>query len=111
MQKLTMRKSLAWLLLVICIQWLLPRELWHEFTNHQDTDDHQVVGNARINFSEQHEHCLILELSLPPVVHEDAQEVNFEQAYNRDFFIAENPAPVTIFITFDHARGPPSVKS
>ena len=106
---INMRKSIAWLLLAICLQWLLPRELWHELSHHHDTDDHGLVGAARLNFSEQHEHCLVLELSLPPVVHEETQEVNFEHDYYCAVYISETPEPVSVFLNEDNSRGPPSL--
>ena len=107
MQKLTCRKSIAWLLLAICLQWMLPRELWHELTHHHDTEDCQVAGNARLNFSEQHDHCLILELSMPPVVHEDAQTITFVRDFYHKCYSAVTPAPVFTFIITDNSRGPP----
>jgi len=66
---LELRKFISYLLLAICLQWIIPHELVHSLCNHHDTIDH-VNPTDRLSFGEHHEHCLILELSVPPMAHD-----------------------------------------
>ncbi len=59
------RQFFAWILLLLSVQWVVPRELWHSCASHEDTVDH-VSADGRLQLSSQHEHCAILELSSPP---------------------------------------------
>jgi hypothetical protein len=55
------------LLLLLWLQMLVPAALLHSFCEHHDTEHpHFSFG---LTISEQHHHCLVLELSLPSVTH------------------------------------------
>jgi hypothetical protein len=55
------------LLLLLWLQMLVPAGLLHSFCEHHDTEHpHFAFG---LTVSEQHHHCLVLELSLPSVTH------------------------------------------
>jgi hypothetical protein len=54
-------------LLLLWLQMLVPAGLIHSFCDHHDTEHpHFPYG---LTVSEQHHHCLVLELSLPSVTH------------------------------------------
>ena len=55
------------LLLLLWLQMLVPAALLHSFCEHHDTEHpHYSFG---LTISEQHHHCLVLELSLPSLTH------------------------------------------
>ncbi len=55
------------------MQVLIPASLWHYLCEHDDSEDCHVNSDVT-SITEQHQHCLVLELSLPAIFH---QENNF----------------------------------
>ena len=103
---LRLRKIIALFLLVLSLQWLLPAEIWHSLSSHEDTID-GLIANANTSVSDHHIHCLSLELSLPPM---------WKQQATAHFFIAGEIAifrnvthidPVKEYIFSFKGRGPP----
>lgn len=101
------RLSAAVLFLLLSLQVIVPAQLWHELSDHDDTHecDHP---SALISVSAQHTHCLVLELTLPGMLNE---EHGFAFSTN-EIQYCYSPAlvPSVVFIPVDRfeARGPPA---
>ncbi|CAN5615769.1 hypothetical protein BH11BAC2_BH11BAC2_15910 [soil metagenome] len=103
-----LRKISAIFLLALSLQWVVPRELWHELCEHTDSVDCQTTDNTT-SVSIQHEHCLVLELSLPPMWQE-AQHFNFiADADAASHFVNRDITPPAIIALVSGNRGPPSI--
>ena len=105
---LKLRKLISYLLLAISLQWIIPHELVHSLCNHHDTVDH-VNPTDRLSFGNQHEHCLILELSVPPMSHDEFFVVFI--AKSKKYFYEEFlllPIVFPVHETFE-CRGPPAL--
>jgi hypothetical protein len=99
-------KILALLLLAITLQWVVPVEVWHLLSSHEDTVDLAVVdGNSAV--SDHHVHCLSLELSMPP----SWLPFGFSKLPVRSFFAVINSGfqinPVSEYLFLANGRGPP----
>ncbi|MBL7773741.1 MAG: hypothetical protein JNM95_12830 [Chitinophagaceae bacterium] len=53
-----MRRFLSMLVLLLFVVYTTPRELWHAFSDHEDTIHHQLSG---IHIEPQHHHCDVLQ--------------------------------------------------
>lgn len=95
------------LYLLLCLQVIVPAQLWHELCDHHDTHSCQAPQEG-LSISEQHVHCLVLELTLPGMIYHD-----------QDFEIVALPSPCSYgtfttpssqFIPLDKStvRGPPA---
>lgn len=107
---LRLRKIISLFLLVLSLQWLLPVEIWHSLSSHEDTVD-CISTNGNATVSDHHIHCLSLELSMPPL---------WNQHNTPDFFIASEITvfknivhvdPVKEYLFSFNGRGPPVVFS
>lgn len=104
-----MRKSrflISILLLALSMQIVIPRELFHGLCNHHDTEDCNV-DDGYFHISEQHEHCSIFELSIPPVLNEAELLIEFRK-FEFPLFLSDGIYLVikTFFYSFS-SRGPP----
>ncbi|MBL7923295.1 MAG: hypothetical protein JNL88_03765 [Bacteroidia bacterium] len=56
----------TFLFLLLSLQVIIPVQLWHGLCEHNDTVDclHEF---GETSVSDHHEHCLILDLTLPPL--------------------------------------------
>lgn len=70
-----LRHIASFLFLLLSLQVVIPAQLWHGLCDHEDTIDCCLhSGNATI--SVLHDHCLVLELSLPTIEHK-CEELQF----------------------------------
>jgi hypothetical protein len=73
-----MQKIVSWLLIGLCLQLFVPRELWHELSGHHDTID--VYCHEHDNdISAEHEHCLIFDLTGDPILYNSISAISFLQ--------------------------------
>jgi hypothetical protein len=97
----------AWIFLFLSMEVVIPAQLWHELSGHDDSKE--CVYSGEVQVSEQHIHCLALELTLPGML----QEVHHLQFKNHEVvrcFISadiQHPALQALFSRGD--RGPPAV--
>jgi len=63
-----MQKLISWLLIGLCLQLFVPRELWHEMTGHHDTAD-VICHEHDSDISAEHEHCLIFDITGDPILY------------------------------------------
>ena len=73
-----MQKITSWLLIFLCLQLFVPRELWHELSGHHDTAD-VVCHEHASDISAQHEHCLLFELIGDPILYNGIKSFQFFQ--------------------------------
>jgi hypothetical protein len=73
-----MQKITSWLLIGLCLQLFVPRELWHELTGHHDTSD-LVCHEHDSDVSAGHEHCLIFDLTGDPILYNGVKSFQFFQ--------------------------------
>lgn len=73
-----MQKLISWLLIGLCLQLFVPRELWHEITGHHDTAD-VICHEHESDISAEHEHCLIFDLTGDPILYNGIKTVSFLQ--------------------------------
>jgi hypothetical protein len=94
------------LLLTLCLQWIVPPDLVHSFCNHTDSID-CCHAEGDLVFSVQHHHCLVLEISLPPLWHEvqDVKYVDTPNIYFHQHFLLSHIRFVQVPVF--EGRGPP----
>ena len=63
-----LRHIASFLFLLLSLQMIVPAQLLHGFCDHEDTID-CCLNNGETTVSIHHEHCLVLDLSLPTVLH------------------------------------------
>ena len=73
-----MQKATSWLLIFLCLQLFVPRELWHELSGHHDTTD-VVCHEHESDVSAEHEHCLIFDLTGDPILYNGFKSFSFLQ--------------------------------
>lgn len=96
----------AWIFLFLSMEVVIPAQLWHELSGHDDSKECVLSGEVQV--SEQHIHCLALELTLPGMLQEDHQLQFKNHEVVRCFILAgiQHPALEDIFCRGD--RGPPA---
>lgn len=67
---ISIKKIAPYLFLLLFLQVLIPASLWHSLCEHEDSIDCHVSTNAS-TVAEHHQHCLVLELSLPAIFHQE----------------------------------------
>src|SRR5688572_13116212 len=60
------RKSVSFILLLAVLSFILPKELIHELTCHEDSTDHCVSAGENDIVSTVHTHCDVLQLFISP---------------------------------------------
>jgi hypothetical protein len=60
------RKHITLFLLLVSALFVVPKELIHEFTLHEDTSDHGVSLCDGPVIESMHHHCDVLQLFVPP---------------------------------------------
>lgn len=104
---LRLRLPAALLFLLLSLQVVVPAQLWHELSNHDDTNecDHSSLLTS---VSVQHTHCLVLELTLPGMLNEE-HSFSFSTT---EISYCHTPAivPPVVLVPVDRfgARGPPA---
>ncbi len=73
-----MQKLISWLLIGLCLQLFVPRELWHEMTGHHDTAD-VACHVHESDVSAEHDHCLIFDLTGDPILYNGIKTICFLQ--------------------------------
>jgi hypothetical protein len=63
-----LRYIASFLFLLLSLQMIVPAQLLHGFCDHEDTID-CCLNNGETTVSIHHEHCLVLDLTLPTVLH------------------------------------------
>ncbi|MFM7015173.1 MAG: hypothetical protein ACKOX3_02490 [Bacteroidota bacterium] len=63
-----MQKIVGWLLIGLCLQLFIPRELWHELSGHHDSVD-VYCHEHNADVSVAHNHCLIFDLTGDPILY------------------------------------------
>ncbi len=107
---LKLRKLISLFLLALCLQWIIPHELVHSFCDHTDTID-QIDQIGYLAVGQHHEHCLILELSVPPML-QDVTFVEFLKVTNSYFYKKYVALPIAFaFHEIFECRGPPNLLS
>lgn len=98
------------LFLLLCLQVVVPAQLWHELCDHHDSPE-CAVPQQELTFSKQHVHCLVLELTLPGMLHTE-QGFSFSLRYLRPSWITfSTAAEVTLPAERGTVRGPPAAFS
>ena len=59
------RHFVAVLLLLFSVQFIVPASVWHHLCEHNDSEHCTSSADGETRLSEQHIHCLALELVLP----------------------------------------------
>ncbi|MFN8154211.1 MAG: hypothetical protein U0Y08_07980 [Bacteroidia bacterium] len=103
-----LRLPAALLFLLLCLQVVIPAQLWHELSNHKDTHECDAPG-ALSSVSELHTHCLVLELTLPGMLNEDQHFVFNPLDVAFSYFILAVPSTVWLPLSLPAERGPPSL--
>lgn len=95
----------AWIFLFLSMEVVIPAQLWHELSGHDDSKE--CVHSGEVQVSELHIHCLALELTLPGMLQEDHQLQFANHEVVRCVILAgiQHPALEDIFSCGD--RGPP----
>lgn len=60
------RKSCALLLLLVSGYFVVPAELVHELSFHEDTSDAFCESGDDLSIGTEHHHCEVLQLNVPP---------------------------------------------
>ncbi len=104
-----LKKYIAFLLLLISTLFVVPKELLHELTCHEDTVDTHCTQTDGLAISTAHHHCDVLQVFVPPFNTSDATvhfstavKISTHYCFNTLTFSAE---VVQRFVI----RGPPSV--
>ncbi|MBK9636603.1 MAG: hypothetical protein IPO63_01810 [Bacteroidetes bacterium] len=83
---ISIKKISSYLFLLLFLQVLIPASLWHSLCDHDDSIDCHVYSEVT-SVAEQHQHCLVLELSLPAIFHtENKYDLN-PVAFNYSQFV------------------------
>jgi len=61
-----LRRFFSVVLLAVISFYSTPRELWHELSNHRDTEDVICTDYCEHHFTSEHKHCETLQLTMPP---------------------------------------------
>lgn len=101
------RLPASFLFLLLCLQLIIPAQLWHELCDHHDTHSCIAPQNG-LSVSEQHVHCLVLELTLPGMLytHQDFQLNTFHKPYS--YFEVICPSEQLVAADQSTVRGPPT---
>ena len=67
---ISIKKIASYLFLLLFLQVLIPASLWHSLCDHDDSLDCHIHSDVT-TVAEQHQHCLVLELSLPAIFHQE----------------------------------------
>ena len=67
---ISFKKIASYLFLLLFLQVLIPASLWHALCEHEDSIDCHINSEVT-SVAEQHQHCLVLELSLPAIFHQE----------------------------------------
>lgn len=105
---ISVKKIAPYLFLLLFLQVLIPASLWHSLCEHDDSEDCHV-NTEETSIAEQHQHCLVLELSLPAIFHqENKYDLNpFEFNYAQFVFYKLNNIQHPFFES--DGRGPPYI--
>ena len=95
-------------LLALSMQLVIPRELFHGLCGHHDTEDCSVE-DGYFHVSEQHEHCTVFELSMPPVLNEGEFLFKFSKVSFPLFLREESVSLQISFFGSFESRGPPVI--
>ena len=94
-------------LLTLSMQLVIPRELIHGLCSHHDTEDCNV-DDGYFHIGEQHEHCSIFELSMPPVLMEEELLIEFNKAAFPLFLNSGLYFELKAIFSSFNSRGPPN---
>jgi len=103
------KKYIALFFILLSGLFILPKELIHEFTSHEDTLDATCYASDGLAVSEEHHHCDALQLFLPPcTTHDDT--VQFSEFIKLISHAVFNSAAVSFEgVDSFSIRGPPVV--
>lgn len=107
-----LRKPIALFLCLAALCIVLPAELWHELSGHEDTDDHGYCSSHDEQgevIGEKHFHCAVLQLNLPPfhLQQNFAPDFSLPVVFRRSLFVITDPFSEQFNLFF--LRGPPSL--
>jgi|ERR1041385_2330700 hypothetical protein len=71
-----LRRFFSIFLLAIISFYSVPKELLHAFSSHHDTEDVICTDYCAHHFTNEHKHCEMLQLSVPPL-HYSLQNFSF----------------------------------
>ena len=108
-QRITIRRVLACLLLLLAVLGATPRQyLHHLFADHVDTD-YGFRGKERAVGASVYQCGFHHQVTTSPVVPESAIQLSAPRAVVFvPFFIALHPSPVTGYVIISDGRGPPA---
>lgn len=105
---ISFKKIASYLFLLLFLQVLIPASLWHSLCEHDDSVDCHVHSDVT-SVAEQHQHCLVLELSLPAIFHQE-NDYNLNPVafnYSQLIFFKVNNIQHPFFES--DGRGPPFI--
>jgi hypothetical protein len=102
------RKICAFFFLLISGYFVVPAELVHELTFHEDTEDVACDPGSGLNLSAEHHHCETLQLFVPPCLVADGRLQFLNQGSIRVHYDLEMLSPVLDATGSFLIRGPPS---
>jgi hypothetical protein len=102
------KKIASYLFLLLFLQVIIPASLWHALCDHEDAVDCHIASNG-MSVSEEHKHCLVLELTLPAIFHQDnVLDINpVSIVYSQVFFFKDSCCQHPLFKS--DGRGPPAL--
>lgn len=103
-----MQKIISWLLIGLCLQLFVPRELWHELTGHHDTTD-VVCHEHESDVSAEHEHCLLFDLTGDPILYNAFKSFSFLQVVLSLILFGALTFQCRHFVLSFSNKGPPLV--
>jgi hypothetical protein len=103
------RKAVSFILLIAGSFFILPKELIHELSCHEDSIDHCIFRGENDTISTIHTHCDVLQLFISPFSLL-TQYAGFAEAIHYfNFFIFNLNSPVASLNNVFEIRGPPTV--
>ncbi|MBK7966840.1 MAG: hypothetical protein IPK10_17325 [Bacteroidetes bacterium] len=102
------KKIASYLFLLLFLQVIVPASLWHALCDHEDSTDCYVASSG-LTITEKHQHCSVLDLTLPAIFHQDnvfsLKPIIF--VYSQVFFFKDSCCQHPIFKS--DGRGPPQI--
>lgn len=104
------KKNIATFLLLLFLQYSFPKELYHVFVSHTDTE-HCVEIKNRLNISNEHHHCALIKAdqlleSIEPIqFFIDFSKATFLEPKN--LFFSKNKKILSPYLKLYRGRAPP----
>lgn len=98
----------TYLFLLLFLQVIVPASLWHTLCDHEDAVECYERANG-IKVAEKHQHCAVLDLTLPALIHQENVLTLKPVAsiYSPIFFFNDSCCQHPLFMS--DGRGPPNL--